>query len=188
MRLRIASRNQRLHAVQEASVGPRLRRIPHHHTAKAGEGHAVVDDRAQGRQSSVTTSSTRRTSRHTKQNSDVGVGRGGRGPVVPGLKVEVVLRGGAGNVTLRAAVVVVELDPDCVHEDLVGAREEVAVCGVGEGTLWGGCEVPLLASGSRVGVHEGAELVAEGGNVRYGGFEVKVEAVDRCAAERSEGA
>ena len=87
---------------------------------------------------------------------------------------------------LIAAVIVVELDEHGVHEGF--ASEELVVGRVRVRALRRGGKEPFSARRCRVGVHEGAKLIGERGDVGDGGFEIEVEAVDESGAKGSKGA
>ena len=88
---------------------------------------------------------------------------------------------GASDERLRPTVVVIKLDKDSVEAD--GAVEHLVIGGVGVRALRGGREEPFLPGAGGVGVHEGAELVREGGDVVDRCLKVEVEAIDGGGAK-----
>lgn len=74
------------------------------------------------------------------------------------MEVEVILRSiRAQEERLKAAVVIIELDPDCVEEDL--PVEHVIVGSIGIRALRCYGQKPIFPSFGRVCVHEAPELI-----------------------------
>lgn len=171
------------HLVEEATVGIQLRHVPHHDAAEAVELRRVLDGGGELCALGVPCPGAR-VGGDAEHNLDVGVLARLPGPGVPHVKVEGGLGGRPLDEAGDAAGVVVELDHDEVEGD--ASREGLLVGDVRVGALGRGGDVVLLAGGRRGGVHEAAELDAEGDHVARGGLEVVVKAVDGGGAEGAE--
>ena len=164
--------------VEEASVGIKLRHIPHHHSAEGGEVLAVGDGGLQVGTGGVTASSTA-IGGDTEEQFYVGVLGSGLGPVVPDIHVEGILGRSAGLEVVDTTPVVVELDQEEVERD--SASQSRTIAGIRVNALGSSGEIHL---GSR-SIHQGAKLGTKGSNVAHGAFEVEIKTIDNSVAEGS---
>lgn len=171
---------------QEPRVRPQLAHIPHHDASETSKRLAVRNRRRQGAARGIPRARGARVRGNAQQDLDVRVRADGVRPRVPRGEVEVVLRRGARDVALHAAVVVVELDLDEV--EVHRARQHLVVRRVRVRALRRGAEVVGFVSRGRGDIHERAQLLAEGGHVLCRGLEVEVEAVHDGGAEWAVGA
>lgn len=177
---RSAAVQSRPDSVEETAGSVGLAGIPDHDTAEAGEALGVLDNGSKAGGGLEAGAGRSRAARSTDVDLHIRVLGDVLGPVVPGLEVEVRLRGGAGSERLQTAVVVVELHPDGVKGN--GAVEHGVVRSIGVGALRRGSQVVLLG---RVLVHQRAELVAKGRHVGHRGLEVEIEAINHSVAKRT---
>jgi hypothetical protein len=100
------------------------------------------------------------------------------GPSVPSLEIEVVLGRSAGGIRLKSAVVVVELNPNCV--EVYGTVKHGAIGEVGIRALGSGCYVVFLGG---ISCEITTQFVGEGGHVADLRLKIEVKSVNHCISE-----
>lgn len=170
-----------INTIYKPRIGVYLAHIPSHNASEARKPLTIRNNRRKRRTRLIAAPSSAGRARDPEEDFNSWVQRHGLSPVIPRVKIEVVLRRGAGDKRLQAAIIVVKLHPDGVEEDLPIQHRIVRRIRIR--ALRSGCEEPLLAACGRVGVHEAAELVREGNHVGDAGLKVEIEAVDGGGAE-----
>lgn len=165
------------HPIQEPTIRINLSHIPYHHAPKTREGLRIRDDCSKSR-SSFVSSACARVPGYAQHDLHVRIQAHSLRPIIPGIKIEVILCTGAHSEGRNATVIIVKLNPHNI--EVHGTCKHRAIRSIRVRTLRGGGQEPLFAS---VGVHEGAELLPKGGHVGDGGLEIEIEAVDYAGAE-----
>lgn len=94
---RSAAVQSRSDSREETAVSVGLTGVPDHDATEAGEALGVLDDRSQARDRLVAGASRSGPTRNTEVDLHIRVLGDVLGPGVPGVEVEVLLRGGAGS-------------------------------------------------------------------------------------------